>query len=134
MNTPSIDQTLSHRLHLQFDDAPAFGSGAMPAAQDRTFTLLAILFPLIVWPWKRSASPAVDAQGKESLNMALTLMLVLFPLGIVTGIIGSPTFAMLVSLVTSLVSLALLGLVVLAAVKSGQGKLLRYPGNLRLIK
>lgn len=132
MNTVTLDP--SNRLPIQIEAAPAFGQGSMSVANERTFVLLAHLFPLVIWPWKRKESPAVDAHGKEALNMGITLMLVMFPLGIITGLIGSAGIAAMVSIVTSLMSLAVLLLVVIAAVKAQTGWLLRYPGNFRLIK
>lgn len=132
MNTVTLDP--SNRLPIQIEAAPAFGQGSMSVANERTFVLLAHLFPLIIWPWKRKESPAVDAHGKEALNMGITLMLVMLPLGFVTGLIGSASIAAMVSIVTSLVSLGVVMLVVIAAVKAQSGWLLRYPGNFRLIK
>lgn len=132
MNTVILDP--SNRLPIQIEAAPAFGQGSMSVTNERTFVLLAHLFPLIIWPWKRKESPAVDAHGKEALNMGITLMLVMFPLGIITGLVGSAGIAAMVSIVTSLMSLAVLLLVVIAAVKAQTGWLLRYPGNFRLIK
>ena len=132
MNTVTLDP--SNRLPIRIESAPAFGGGSMSAEQERTFVLLAHLFPLIIWPWKRNASPAVDAHGKEALNMGITLMIFMFPLGFITGLLGSVFIATLVSIASSLVSFTTLMLVVIAAVKSQQGWLLRYPLNLRLIK
>lgn len=132
MNTVTLDP--SNRLPIRIESAPAFGGGSMSADQERTFVLLAHLFPLIIWPWKRNASPAVDAHGKEALNMGITLMIFMFPLGFITGLLGSVFIATLVRIASSLVSFATLMLVVIAAVKSQQGWLLRYPLNLRLIK
>jgi len=134
MNTASTT-TLdpSNRLPIRIEAAPAFGQGSMPAASERTFVLLAHLFPLIIWPWKRKDSPAVDAHGKEALNMGITLMIIMFPLGIISGLLGA-FVATIVSIATSLVSFAVLMLVVIGAVKAQAGWLLRYPGNLRLIK
>ena len=132
MNTVTLDP--SNRLPIRIEAAPAFGQGSMSFTSERTFVLLAHLFPLIIWPWKRKQSPAVDAHGKEALNMGITLMLVMFPLGFITGLIGSTTIAAIVSIVTSLMSFGVLMLVIIGAVKAQTGWLLRYPGNLRLIK
>lgn len=134
MNPQSTTLDPSNRLPIRIEAAPAFGQGSMPAATERTFVLLAHLFPLIIWPWKRKTSPAVDAHGKEALNMGITLIIYMFPLGFISGLIGSTALAALVSIVTSLVSFAVLMLVVIGAVKAQQGWILRYPFNLRLIK
>jgi uncharacterized Tic20 family protein len=132
MNSTTLDP--SNRLPIRIESAPAFGQGTMPVESERTFVLLAHLLPLIIWPWKRKESPAVDAHGKEALNMSITLLLFMFPLGIVTGLLGSIFFASIVSIVTSLVSFAMLMLVIIGALKAQAGWILRYPGNLRLIK
>lgn len=134
MNTQTTALDPSNRLPIRIESAPAFGQGTMPAESERTFVLLAHLFPLIIWPWKRKSSPAVDAHGKEALNMGITLMLVMFPLGLVSGLLGSATIAALVSIGTSLLSFAMLLLVVIGALKAQQGWLLRYPFNFRLLK
>jgi len=134
MNTQTTALDPSNRLPIRIEAAPAFGQGTMPAESERTFVLLAHLFPLIIWPWKRKSSPAVDAHGKEALNMGITLMLVMFPLGLVSGLLGSATIAALVSIGTSLLSFAILLLVVIGALKAQQGWLLRYPFNFRLLK
>ena len=131
-NTAPLDP--SNRIPLRIEAAPAVGQGSMPAETEKTFVLLAHLFPIIVWPLKRNTSPAVDAHGKEALNMVITLFLVMFPLGIVSGLLGSAMIATVISILTSLLSFAMLMLVVIGAIKAQQGWLLRYPGNLRLIK
>jgi len=132
MNTLELDP--SNRLPIRIEAAPAFGQGSMPADSEKTFVLLAHLFPIIVWPLKKNSSPAVDAHGKEALNMVITLFLVMFPLGLVSGLLGSVAIATVISILTSLMSFAMLMLVVIGAIKAQQGWLLRYPGNLRLIK
>jgi len=132
MKTEKLDP--SNRLPIRIEAAPAFGQGDMSIDKERTFVLLAHLIPLIVWPLKRKASPAVDAHGKEALNMGITLLIVLFPIGFISGLLGSMALATLVSIGTSVLSFAMLVLVMIGALKAQQGWLLRYPGNLRLIK
>lgn len=134
MNTQANTLDPSNRLPIRIEAAPAFGQGTMPVETERTFVLLAHLFPLVIWPWKRKTSPAVDAHGKEALNMGITLMIAMFPVGFISGLLGSTVIATLVSIGTSLLSFAVLMLVVIGAVKAQQGWLLRYPFNLRLIK
>ena len=135
-NTMNTNATLdpTNRLPIRIESAPAFGGGSMSVEKEKTFVLLAHLFPLVIWPWKRAASPAVDAHGKEALNMGITLFIIMFPLGFISWLIGSTIIATLVSVVTSLVSFAVLMLVVIGALKAQQGYVLRYPFNLRLIK
>ena len=118
---------------LTLEDAPAFGAGSMPAKDENLFVMLAHLFPLIVWPWKRKTSPAVDAHGKEALNFAITAMIVIWPIGIIGSLFGV-TIAGILSLGVSILSLGLLALVVFGALQARSGKLLRYPVNFRFIK
>lgn len=132
MNTLELDP--SNRLPIRIEAAPAFGQGSMPADAEKTFVLLAHLFPIIVWPLKKSSSPVVDAHGKEALDMMITLFIIMFPLGLISGLLGSALIATFISILTSLMSFAMLMLVVIGAIKAQQGWLLRYPGNLRLIK
>lgn len=106
----------------------------MPIEKEKTFVLLAHLIPLIIWPLKRNASPAVNAHGKEALNMAITLLIFVFPIGFISGLLGSVALANLLSIGTSVLSFAVLILVMIGALKAQQGWLLRYPCNLRLIK
>ena len=54
-------------------------------------------------------------------------------LGLIAGALGT-VVALIVSLLSTVVSLAALGLVILAILQSRRGKLLRYPFNFRLIK
>jgi uncharacterized Tic20 family protein len=118
---------------LQIEDGPAFGAGKLSTEDDRLFAGLSHLFAIVIWPWKRALSPAVDTHGKEALNMAITWLLVMIPLNIIVGFL--PGFlAVLISLVLSLVGLAALGLAIYGMLLARRGKLLRYPFNLRLIK
>lgn len=118
---------------LAIEDAPAFGQGRLTESQEQTFIILGHLFPLIIYPLKRNDSPVVAAHSKETLNFCISLMICLFPLGIVGGLLGTPG-AIAVSLISTVASLAAVVLVVIAILQGRQGKLLRYPLNFRLIK
>ncbi len=118
---------------LRIENGPALGGGSLPAESDRTWVILAQLFPIIAWPLKRHASPAVDAYGKETLNFCITNFICMFVGGFIAGFLGS-VVAGAFSLLSSLVSLAVFGLVIYSIILSGQGKLLRYPLNFRFIK
>ena len=119
-------------LNLKFDPAPPFGGGSMPVGEEKTFVMLAHLFAIIIWLWKRKASPAVDAHGKEALNFGITMFICMFPVQIIAGFI--PFIGVVISLALSLVSLAALALVIIGMINANDGKLLRYPINFRLIK
>jgi uncharacterized Tic20 family protein len=117
----------------QIEDGPAFGEGKLSAEDDRLFAGLAHFFAIVVWPLKRAESPAVDAHGKEALNMAITWLIVMIPLNIIAGFL--PRFlGVIFSLLLSLVGFTALGLAIYGLLLARRGKLLRYPFNLRLIK
>ena len=132
MNTPAI-QNVTSRIPLKLEDAPPFGAGSMPADKERTFALLAHLFSLIIWLWKRRDSPVVDAHGKEALNFGITVFICMLPINIVAGFLP-PFVALILSIVLLVVTLAMLALLVYGGLKAREGKLLRYPFNFRLIK
>lgn len=118
---------------LQIEDGPAFGEGKLCIEDDKLYSGLAHMLAIVVWPLKRAESPAVNIHGKEALNMAITWVLVMIPLNIVVGLL--PSFlGYLFSLLVSALALAFLALAVYGLVLARQGKLLRYPFNLRLIK
>jgi hypothetical protein len=118
---------------IRSEDGPALGSGTLPFADDQLYVGLAHLFAFVIWPWKRSVSPAVDAHGKEALNMAITWCIATFTLSIAAAIL--PSFlGTILNLASSLLSLGFIALAVYAALQAHEGKLLRYPFNLRLIK
>jgi uncharacterized Tic20 family protein len=132
MNTPAI-QNLASRNLLKLEEAPPFGAGSMPAEKERTFALLAHLFSLIIWLWKRGDSPVVDAHGKEALNFGITVFICMLPINIIAGFL--PAFiGFIVMIALMVVSLAMLALMIYGGLKAREGKLLRYPFNFRLIK
>lgn len=128
MNTETKLQKL-----LQVEEAPAFGQGKLSIDDDKLFCGLAHVIAIVIWPLKRAESPAVDAHGKEALNMAITWLLVMIPLNLMVNIM--PSFlAVLFALVLSAAGFIALGLAIYGLLLARQGKLLRYPYNLRLIK
>lgn len=133
MNTDTTQVTATLNKFIKVEDGPAYGSGQQSAADDKLHCQLAHIFSLIIWLWKKNASPAVDAHGKEALNFAITLMIVFFGAGIVIGFL--PGFLMsIASLGMMLVSLATFGLAIYGVIQAGNGKLVRYPFNFRLLK
>jgi uncharacterized Tic20 family protein len=132
MNTPAI-QNLTSRFPLKLEDGPPFGAGSMPADKERTFALLAHVFSLIVWLWKRNDSPVVDAHGKEALNFGITVFICTFPVSFIAGFLPG-VIALIISVVMMVIGLAALALLIYGGLKAREGKLLRYPVNFRLIK
>jgi hypothetical protein len=82
--------------------------------------------PLIVWLLKRGDSPEIDAHGKESLNFQISMLIydaVAFILCFV--LIGIPILIALWILNTVFV--------IIASVKTSEGKFYRYPFTIRFI-
>lgn len=89
--------------------------------------------PLIIWMLKREGMPFVADQGKEALNFAITVSIACAVLWLLTimslGIGLLLTFPLL-----TLIGIASLVLVIIAAVKANEGTAYRYPIALRLVK
>jgi uncharacterized Tic20 family protein len=131
MSDSPVDKAISF---LKFEDAPPFGGGTMPVDKEKTFVLLAHIFSLIIWLWKRKESPAVDAHGKEALNFGITYVIcVMIPMYILTMILPI-SLLMILNILLMILGLAVLALVIYGGLKAQEGKLLRYPINFRLIK
>jgi uncharacterized Tic20 family protein len=129
----STTAAVTSRIPLKLEEAPPFCKGTMTIGQERTFAMLAHFFPLIIWFWKRKDSPAVDAHGKEALNFGITMFICSFAISLAAGFLGSAV-AGIISLVLVGLNLCVIALVVFAMLQARNGKLLRYPGNFRLIK
>jgi uncharacterized Tic20 family protein len=82
--------------------------------------------PLVMWLIKRGEMPMVDRQGKEALNFQLTVTIV--------SLLCSPlVFIGIGIVVLVLLWIANLILIVVAAVKTSEGVVYRYPLTWRLI-
>jgi uncharacterized protein len=85
-----------------------------------------LLGPLIVWLIKRDLSPEVDANGKESLNFQLSMLIYDIIAGILCIVlIGIPILIALWILNTVFV--------IIASVKTSEGKFYRYPFTIRFL-
>jgi uncharacterized protein len=81
---------------------------------------------LVMWLIKRGEMPMVDRQGKEALNFQLTVTIV--------SLLCSPlVFIGIGIVVLALLWIADLILIVVAAVKTSEGVIYRYPLTWRLI-
>jgi uncharacterized Tic20 family protein len=86
-----------------------------------------LLGPLIVWLAKKDEIPQVDIEGKEALNFQITMSLYMLISGLLMWVgIG---FLMLAAVIV-----ADLILTVVAAVKTSQGTLYRYPFTIRFLR
>jgi uncharacterized Tic20 family protein len=93
------------------------------SSDEKTMGLLAHLLgiftcfigPLIIWLIKKDTSPYVDAQGKESLNFQLSILIYCFVTCGLAGIFG-------------------LIMAIIASIKANEGIVYRYPLAIRFIK
>lgn len=104
-----------------------------------------VLGPLVIWLIKKEEDPFVDACGKESLNFQITAMIATLALVLLAGC------AMILSVIPiagffSLLLLPLIGVsalalfigvtvfTIIAAIRSSEGQMYRYPYTIRLIR
>lgn len=85
-----------------------------------------LLGPLVVWLLKRGDSPEIDANGKESLNFQISMLIYDVIAAVLCIVfIGIPILIGLWVLNTVLV--------IVASVKASHGEFYRYPFTIRLI-
>jgi uncharacterized Tic20 family protein len=132
-STPDIKALNALSKYLVIEESPAFGEGALPMEEDRTMAMLAHPFSIVVWFWKRKESPAVEVHAKEALNMAITWMIVSFPLSVILSFMPR-LIAVPCHILLNLATLAVLALFICGLIQAREGKLVRYPFNFRLIK
>ena len=103
-----------------------------PSSDEKTMAILShaltlvagFLAPLIIYLIKKDESSFIAYHAKESLNFQITIFLII--IGLFITIIGI--------LLIWLVGILALVLVILACIKTSEGKLYKYPFCLRLIK
>ena len=104
----------------------------VPTSDEKTVALLShvicfvapFLGPLIIYLVKKDDSAFVSSHAKESLNFQITLLIICILLCITIVGIAIVWIAPLIGAV----------LVIVATVRASEGKLYRYPFNIRLIK
>ncbi len=85
-----------------------------------------IIAPLVMWLLKRDQSALVDDQGKESLNFHLSMLLFY--------LISIPLMFVFVGFFTAIAVLIVeIVFMVIAAVKSNEGEVYRYPVTIRFV-
>lgn len=105
----------------------------------------AIFGPLIIWLIKKNDYPFVDDQGKESLNFQISVLIytIIIAILVVAALIiaGIKELELMIPismgagfLLAGMLALFDLIEVIVAAIAASNGKLFRYPMNLRLIK
>jgi uncharacterized Tic20 family protein len=104
----------------------------IPTSDEKTLAILShiltlvapILAPLIIYLIKKDESRFVTFHARESLNFQITLIIVV--IGLIITIIGA--------FIAWMVGIAGVVFVVIATIKASEGKLYKYPFNLRLVK
>lgn len=92
-----------------------------------TYFIGHIFGPLIVWLLKRGDAAEIDAHGKESINFQLSMLIYDAVAAILCLVlIGFPILIVLWVLNTVLV--------IVAAIKAGDGELYHYPLTIRFVK
>jgi len=103
-----------------------------PTSDEKTMALLShvltvvasFLAPLIIYIVKKDESAFVAAHAKESLNFQITIALIIIVLCI----------TIIVILLVWIVGIFSLVLVIIATIRASEGKLYKYPVNIRFIK
>ena len=86
-----------------------------------------ILGPLIVWLAKRSDSPEIDENGKESLNFQISMLCY----NVIAGVLCLVLIGFVILAILHILNLVL---VIVASIQTSEGKFYRYPMTIRLIK
>ena len=119
-------------MEQQYISRPA---SVAATSEERTLAILAhvltliggFLAPLIIWLLKKDESNFVSENAKESLNFQITLILAMIVCGILMLIIIGAFLMMLVGLLA-------LVFIIVATIRASEGKVYRYPMNIRFIK
>ena len=93
----------------------------------------------VVWLIKRDEHPFIDDQGKESLNFQISVFLYGIGLGIVCfllflSVVGIPVALIIGIPLAIALSIADIILPIVAAVKTSDGRVYRYPITIRFIR
>jgi uncharacterized Tic20 family protein len=122
-----------NRSYLGTEDIPLVA----PTSDDRTFAVLShiltvvpgvgILGPLIIYLIKNKESQFVSIHAKESLNFQITI-LILYVIAFLLVIL------LIGFLLLWLIGIVNIVLAIVAAIRASEGKLYKYPFNIRLIK
>ncbi len=86
-----------------------------------------ILGPLIVWLAKRSDSPEIDENGKESLNFQISMLIY----NVIAGLLCLVLIGFVILAILHILNLVL---VIVASIQASERKFYRYPMTIRLIK
>ncbi len=125
--TPQVDA--QERMWAMWCHLAAFAGWLVPIGS--------ILGPLVIWLTKKQEYPLVDREGKKALNFQITT-LICFVLFFIVFFVAAFTETAVFAIVAVIVGLALgiswLVLVILAAVRTNDGKDFSYPVSIRFLK
>jgi uncharacterized Tic20 family protein len=85
-----------------------------------------ILAPLIVWLVKRGDSPEIDANGKESVNFQLSMLIY----SLISGILCLVLIGFVLLAILHVLNVVF---VVIASIRASEGKFYRYPLTIRFL-
>lgn len=106
-----------------------------PTSDEKTMAILShiltlvawIIAPLVIYLVKKDESEFVREHAKESLNFQITLLI----LYIISFIL---MFILIGIILMIVIGIGALVLVIVATIKASEGKIYRYPFNIRFIK
>lgn len=106
-----------------------------PSSDEKTMALLShvltlilsFIAPLVIYLVKKDESAFVTEHAKESLNFQITMFLIYIVCFILVFLIVGIFLFMIAGLLHTV-------LVIVATIKAAEGKLYRYPINLRIVK
>jgi uncharacterized Tic20 family protein len=85
-----------------------------------------ILAPLIVWLVKRGDSPEIDANGKESVNFQLSMLIY----SIISGILCLVLIGFVLLAILHVLNVVF---VIIASIRASEGRFYRYPFTIRFL-
>lgn len=86
-----------------------------------------IVGPLILWSIKKDSMPFVNEQGKEAINFNITLSIIIAICALLFWLIFPIVLAIIIGL-------AGVVCVIIAAIRTSEGKHYRYPWCIRFVK
>ena len=91
------------------------------------FALAHVVAPLVIWLLKRAESPLIDTTGKEVLNFQLSFTLYF-------AIAWALCWLLIGFLILPVLLVIWIVCIILAAVRTSNGELYRYPMTIRFLK
>ncbi|MGI9666925.1 MAG: DUF4870 domain-containing protein [Acidimicrobiia bacterium] len=116
-------------------DVPSDARAWAAAAHLLPLLGMGFLGPLVIWLIKRNDDPFVEDQSREALNFQLTLF-AYFVVAMALMIAGIFVHGAVVAVaIIAFIGLAIFGLIftIVGGVQSAQGRLYRYPANIRFV-